>query len=57
MDYYAHVNYRPLSILEEGTNRLIFGHWERKGKPHPLPVQWKLGLCQVFLPWQQHRAM
>lgn len=48
MDYYAHVNYRPFSILAEGTNRLILGHWERKGKAYPLPVRWKLGLCQVL---------
>lgn len=48
MDYYAHVNYRPFSILAEGTARWILGHWERKGKAYPLPTQWKAGLCQVL---------
>lgn len=48
MIYYVHVNDRPFSILAEGMEGLILGHWEKKGKAYQLPVQWKLGLCQVL---------
>ena len=48
MVYYVHVSDRPFCVLAEGMNGLIFGHWEKKGKAYQLPVQWKLGLCQLL---------